>query len=62
MKAEDWEFVRKFDIIGLVETWEEKDKGRKAKDHMKGYKVKQKFAVRENKKGKAKGGILLAIR
>ena len=61
MKAEDWEYVKKFDIIGLVETWEEKDKGRNAELHMKQYEVRQRFAVREKKKGRAKGGILLAI-
>ena len=62
MKAEDWDYVRKFDIIGLAETWEEKDRGRKAEVYLKEYVVKHKCAVREKKKGRAKGGILLAIR
>ena len=62
MKAENWGYVRKFDIIGLAETREEKYRGRKAEVYLKEYVVKQKFAVREKKKGRAKGGILLAIR
>ena len=45
-----------------METWEEKDKGRKAADHLKEYEVRPEFATREKKKGRAKGGVLLAIR
>ena len=40
MKAEDWGYVKKFDIIGLVETWEEKDKGRRAEAYIKEYEVR----------------------
>ena len=35
MKAEDWDYVRKFDIIGLAETWDEKDRGRKGEVYLK---------------------------
>ena len=49
MKEGDWDYVRKFDVIGLAETWEEKDRGRKAEAFMKEFVVKQKFAIREKK-------------
>ena len=62
MKEGDWDYVRKFDIIGLAETWEEEDRGKKAEAYMKDYVVRQKFAIREKKRGRAKGGLLLAIR
>ena len=30
MKVEDWDYVKGFDVIGLVETWEEPDKDRRS--------------------------------
>ena len=45
-----------------METWEKKDKSRRADAYMKEYEVRQKFAVREKKQVRAKGGILLAVR
>ena len=62
MKKEDWEYVKKFDIIGLVETWEEVNKGKWAEKQLKDYDLKTRYAIREKKTGKAKGGIILAIR
>ena len=52
----------KFDVIGLVETWLEKGKEKFVREKLKGYKCVFNEARRENKKGRAKGGLMIAVR
>ena len=52
----------KFYVIGLVETWLEKGKEKFVKEKLKGYRCVFKEARRENKKERAKGGLMIAIR
>lgn len=57
---ETWEYLDQFDVIGLTETWIEEESWKKLKN-----KMSNKFqwvcipARRENKKGRAKGGIIV---
>lgn len=60
---ETWNFLKKFDIIILQETWVEKERekgimGRLSKDYI----WKAKSAIRKKKKGRAAGGLLLGIK
>lgn len=58
-----WEYLKSFDIIGLVETWvEEKDWKKMEKRLPKGYKWKCCYAKRESKRGRAKGGIITGVK
>jgi hypothetical protein len=61
LKEEDWKFLKEHEIIGLTETWEEEGKASSQK-HLADYEVKYKYAEREKKKGRARGGILLAFK
>lgn len=63
-KDEDtWRYLEGFDIVGLVETWMEKEKWRKIEDKMnKKFIWKSVAADREEKRGRARGGMLIAIR
>ena len=55
LKAEDWNYVKGFDIIGLAETWEEPGRGRRSDLILDGYEVRLKYAVRDKKKEGRKG-------
>ena len=57
LKAEDWDYLKGFDIIGLVETWEEPDRVRRSDLILDGFEVRVKHATRDKKKGRAKGGM-----
>jgi len=58
-----WEFLKGFEIIGLTETWIEKNDWEKLKEKMpEGWKWRCQPASREGKKGRAKGGIITGIR
>lgn len=53
--------MEEHELIGLVETWEEE--GRSISErYLRDYEVKTKFAKREKKKGRERGGLLLAVR
>ena len=60
---EAWDYLESFDILGLTETWVDEEGWKKMAD-----KVSKEFtwkcipARRENKKGRAKGGNLKAVR
>lgn len=57
------DYLNNFDIIALQETWLEKQKEKMTiKKLDKGYKWIAKAAKRENKKGRAKGGVLVGIK
>lgn len=59
---ETWDYLERFDIVGLTETWMEEEAWRKMCN-----KVSNKYnwfcisATRENVKGRTKGGIVVAI-
>ena len=63
-KDEDtWRYLEGFDIVGLVETWMEEGRWKRVED-----KLSKKFtwkcvpADREEKRGRARGGIVIAIK
>lgn len=58
-----WEYIRTFDVVGMMETWvEEKDWSRTEKRLPEGFRWKSQAAVREKRKGRAKGGIITGVR
>ena len=63
-KEEDtWDYLEEFDIIGLTETWVEEGAWKKLKRRLSSeYDWSCIQATRGNKKGRAKGGIIMAIR
>ena len=62
LKSDGWGYLRGFEIIGLVETWEKEGKSRRAEQELRDYEVEVRYAVREKKKGRAKGGMLLGVK
>ncbi|KAJ8685346.1 hypothetical protein QAD02_021139 [Eretmocerus hayati] len=62
LEADDWRYLKKFDVIGSSVTWcEEKDRSW-MKYKLEEYRIDFKDAVREPKNGRAMGGMILAIR
>lgn len=60
---EFWEYLKEFDIIGLSETWLEETQWRKLEPNLPvEYKWKCQLAKRENKKGRARGGIITGVK
>ena len=62
-KLEDtWNYIRSFDIIGLTETWLEEKEENWIQRKLKGYVITNIPAVRQRRRGRAKGGMIIAIR
>jgi exonuclease III len=60
---EFWKYLGEFDVVGLVETWvEEKGWERLEKRMPREFEWKCQYAVRESKKGRAKGGIIMGVK
>ncbi|CAD6240933.1 GSCOCG00012595001-RA-CDS, partial [Cotesia congregata] len=60
---EFWDYIQEFDIIGLLETWvEEKEWGWWERRLPKEWVWKYEPARRENKRGRAKGGIFSGVK
>ena len=58
-----WDFIAEYDIIGLTETWIEEKTWDKWKVKMpKEWNWRIRFAIRTNKKGRAKGGIITGVK
>jgi len=58
-----WDYLEKFAVIGLCETWiEEKEWGSLKLRLSKRFVWKCQYVVRVKKKGRAKGGIITGIR
>lgn len=58
-----WEYIKKFDVIGMTETWLEEDGWKKLEERMPNEFVwRCQAAVRDKKKGRAKGGIITGVR
>lgn len=57
-----WNYIEEFQFVGLVETWVEEKNWEKIRNKLPGgYVWKYQPAVRENKKGRAKGGIITGV-
>ena len=62
-KADFWEYIRGFDVIGLMETWIEKKEWEDLKAKLpEGWNWKCQEAERKHRKGRAMGGIITGIR
>lgn len=60
---EFWDYIESFDFIGLSETWIEEHNWVKIKSRLsQNFIWVHQAAKRENKKGRAKGGILTGVR
>ena len=60
---EFWEYVCEFDVIGMAETWLEEKEWEKMKERLpKGYRWELKSPMKEHKKGRAKGGMLMGVK
>lgn len=58
-----WNYIEKFDIVSLIETWIEKEEWEKIKNGMSDRFVWMNVeGKRLNKKGRAKGGILIGVK
>jgi len=58
-----WDYLEKFDVIGLCETWiEEREWGSLKLRLSKRFVWKCQYAVRTKNKSRAKGGIITAVR
>ncbi|XP_017889191.1 golgin subfamily A member 6-like protein 22 [Ceratina calcarata] len=58
-----WQHIEKYDFVELVETWmEDKDWSKVVSRLPDGYKWRYQTAERENKRGRAKGGILTGVK
>lgn len=60
ISSEEWKELRKSDIINLTETWIEKEEDRTLKTKLENYITERTKARRENRKGRAKGGMVTA--
>lgn len=59
---ETWKYLNTFDILGLTETWIDKDNWKKIEGKLsKKFNWKCRYAEKSNKKGRAKGGIITGI-
>ena len=61
-KEDIWKYLKNFEVIGLTETWMSDNQETRVQKILKEYKVKIVKAWREKKKGRLKGGILLAVK
>ena len=60
---EFWNYIESFDFVGLTETWVENKTWEKVRGKLsKKFQWKQVAANRENKKGRAIGGILTGVK
>ena len=62
LSNETWEEIQKCEIIGLTETWLEAKNEKFLERHLKDYNWETIAAKRIRKRGRARGGMLLAIR
>lgn len=61
-KEDKLDYIKRFDIICLVETWIIKEKEDWIKEKLKDFDLECMEARRENKRGRAKGRIIIGIR
>lgn len=64
-KKEDsfWEYIRNFDVVGMLETWVEEKSWRKIEKKLPDeFRWKYQGAIREKGKGRARGGIITGVR
>jgi len=60
---EFWERIKEWDVIGLVETWVEKEEWKRWKGRVPGeFEWTIQGASKEGRRGRAKGGIWMVIR
>lgn len=56
---ETWDYLEKFDMIGLTETWVDEEKWKKIRIRVSSNFVRNCVPARkEHRKGRAKGGII----
>lgn len=60
---EFWEYIRKFDFVSLSETWIEEQGWRKWENKLaEEFVWRSNYAKKEERRGRAKGGIIIGIR
>lgn len=59
---ETWRYLEEFDIIGLTETWLEEESWKRLENKLLNkYTWCNIAAIKKDKKGRAKGGIIMAV-
>ncbi|RYA68999.1 hypothetical protein DD592_26725, partial [Enterobacter cloacae complex sp. 2DZ2F20B] len=62
-EKEFWDYVGKFDVVGIVETWVQRENWEKFEETLpQEYVWECQGATKEKKKGRASGGIVMGIR
>lgn len=60
---ETWDYLEKFDIVGLTETWVDIERWQSIENKLsKDYVWKCTPAEKEHRKGRPKGGIIVAVK
>ena len=62
LDEEDWETLKKNDIINVSETWIDNEKDTRIAKRLQDYEVKEIKAKKENRKGRPKGEMVTAYR
>lgn len=58
---ETWEYLERFDIIGLIEIWIDEEGWKKIENKLSGkYEWECISAIREGKRGRNKRGVIMA--
>ena len=57
-----WKYLKKFEVIGLTETWMAKKQEKYTEKILKEYNVRTVKAWREKQRGRMKGGMLLPVK
>lgn len=62
-EREFWNYIEEFNIVGMSETWMEKKDWEKIKGNLpEMFNWKCQYAIKEKKKGRAKGGIVTGVK
>ncbi|KAJ8678106.1 hypothetical protein QAD02_013893 [Eretmocerus hayati] len=62
LTEEDWTYIKKFEIVCLTETWSKNEDRQYVENQMPGYNCYFRDAIKVEKKGRASGGMLLAVK
>ena len=62
LDEDTWIEIKKYEVIGLVETWIKERNEKLIKERLRGYKWYFNEARREKKIGRAKGGLVGAVK
>ena len=62
LSQDTWKCIRKFDIVELMETWTEDKDEKLINTQLERYKTSMRPATKEKRRGRAKEGMIMAVR